>query len=65
MKKLFTLILLALATATLNASAVKPAPTSFIQKTKHPEKAMEASEAKAILREMQQQSTDADKMNVL
>lgn len=65
MKKLLTLILLALATATLSASAVKPASASFIQKIKHPEKAMESSEAKAILREMQQQSTDADKMNVL
>ncbi|MBL4677786.1 MAG: DUF4476 domain-containing protein [Mucilaginibacter sp.] len=66
MKKLLTLIILSTTTtAQANATVIKPAPAAIIQKIKHPEKAMEPAEAKAILREMQQQSTDQDKINVL
>lgn len=65
MKKLFTLILLASAAANVNAATVKSVSAAFIQKIKHPEQAMSAAEAKAILREMQQQNTDAEKIAVL
>ncbi|PAW92487.1 hypothetical protein CKK33_02830 [Mucilaginibacter sp. MD40] len=65
MKKLFILILLASAAANVGAATVKPVPAAFIQKIKHPEQAMSAAEAKAILREMQQQNTDAEKIAVL
>ncbi|RFZ93004.1 DUF4476 domain-containing protein [Mucilaginibacter conchicola] len=64
MKKLLTLIILSTTIAQADA-IIKSAPAAIIQKIKHPEKAMEPAEAKAILREMQQQSTDEDKIKVL
>jgi len=51
--------------AQATAAVIKPAPAAIIQRIKHPEKAMKPGEATAILREMQQQTTDADKINVL
>lgn len=65
MKKLLTLIILSTTIAQANTTNAKPAPVTFTQKAKHPEKAIEPTEAKAILREIQQQGTDANKMNVL
>jgi folylpolyglutamate synthase/dihydropteroate synthase len=64
--KLLPIILLTAATALTNPISAKPTtPPITYQKLKHPEKAMTAEQAKAILKEMQQQRNDEEKIAVI
>lgn len=64
--KLLPIILLSATTAFANPVSAKPTtPTITYQKLKHPEKAMTAEQAKAILKEMQQQRNDEEKIAVI
>jgi hypothetical protein len=64
--KLLPILLLTATTALVNpVSAKSAAPTISYQKLKHPEKAMTAEQAKAILKEMQQQRSDEEKIAVI
>lgn len=64
--KLLPIILLSATTAFANPVIAKPAvPSITYQKLKHPEKAMSAEQAKAILKEMQQQRNDEEKIVVI
>jgi folylpolyglutamate synthase/dihydropteroate synthase len=65
--KLFIPIILLSATLTqASPTSVKPTtPAISYQKLKHPEKAMTGEQAKAILKEMQQQRNDEEKIAVI
>jgi hypothetical protein len=64
--KLLPILLLTATTALVNPASTKPeAPIITYQKLKHPEKAMTAEQAKAILKEMQQQRNDEEKIAVI
>ncbi|MES2064497.1 MAG: DUF4476 domain-containing protein [Bacteroidota bacterium] len=64
--KLLPILLLTATTALVNPVSAKPAPTTIsYQKLKHPEKSMTNEQAKAILKEMQQQRNDEEKIAVI
>nr|WP_067056935.1 DUF4476 domain-containing protein [Mucilaginibacter sp. L294] len=64
--KLLPILLLTAITALVNPISVKPTtPPISYQKLKHPEKAMTTEQAKAILKEMQQQRNDEEKIAVI
>ncbi|MFD0766748.1 DUF4476 domain-containing protein [Mucilaginibacter lutimaris] len=67
MKLLLHILLLSATMAQANpASSVKAtSPAISYDKIKHPEKAMPAEQAKAILKEMQQQRNDEEKIAVI
>jgi hypothetical protein len=66
MKLLLPIILLSAALAQASPASVKPTTLAIsYQKLKHPEKAMTAEQAKAILKEMQQQRNDEEKIAVI
>jgi hypothetical protein len=66
MKLLLPILLLSATIAQANPTSAKPAtPTITYQKIKHPEKAMTGEQAKAILKEMQQQRNDEEKIAVI
>jgi hypothetical protein len=61
-----TLLLLTATIAQAKPIATKASPpTIAYQKIKHPEKAMTNEQAKAILKEMQQQRNDEEKIAVI
>lgn len=64
--KLLPILLLTATTALANPASAKSTtlPIAY-QKLKHPEKAMTAEQAKAILKEMQQQRNDEEKIAVI
>ena len=66
MKLFIPIILLSATLAQASPTSVKPiAPAISYQKLKHPEKAMTGEQAKAILKEMQQQHNDDEKIAVI
>ncbi|RYU89517.1 DUF4476 domain-containing protein [Mucilaginibacter terrigena] len=66
MKLLIPILLLCATMAQANPPSVKPtAPAISYDKINHPEKAMTGEQAKAILKEMQQQRTDEEKIAVI
>lgn len=66
MKLFIPIILLSATLAQASPTSVKPTtPAISYQKLKHPEKAMTAEQAKAILKEMQQQRNDEEKIAVI
>ena len=66
MKLFIPIILLSATVAQASPVSVKPAaPSISYQKLKHPEKAMTGEQAKAILKEMQQQRNDEEKIAVI
>jgi hypothetical protein len=66
MKLFIPIILLSATLAQAAPISVKPTtPAISYQKLKHPEKAMTGEQAKAILKEMQQQHNDEEKIAVI
>lgn len=66
MKLFIPILLLGATLAQASPTSVKPTtPAVSYQKLKHPEKAMTGEQAKAILKEMQQQRNDEEKIAVI
>jgi folylpolyglutamate synthase/dihydropteroate synthase len=66
MKLVIAILLLSATIAQAIPTTAKPAPATIsYQKIKHPEKAMTGEQAKAILKEMQQQRNDEEKIAVI
>jgi hypothetical protein len=64
--KFLPILLLTVTIAQATPTTAKPiTPTISYQKLKRPEKAMSAEQSKAILKEMQQQRTDDEKIAVI
>jgi folylpolyglutamate synthase/dihydropteroate synthase len=64
--KLLPVLLLSATTALFNPDTTKTiTPPMSYQKLKHPEKAITGEQAKAILKEMQQQRNDEEKIAVI